>query len=154
MADPFPPMADLVPHRESMRLLSSVLEHSEHRTVCAVEVGTDSPFLTGDGGVPVFVGVEYLAQGVAAHAGLRGWVKGEPPRVGFLIGSRRLDVRGHADFRVGQRLIVEVVRAWGEEELAMFSCRLVDADSQVVVLEGTLSVVQPRSLERFGVRPR
>ena len=154
MAGPFPPVADVMPHRGPMMLLSSVLEHSEGHTVCAVEVNAGSPFVAPDGTVPALVGVEYLAQGVAAHAGLRGWARGEPPRIGFLIGSRRLDFRSHADFRVGQRLIVEVVRAWGEEEFAMFACRLVDAHSGAVVLEGHLNVVQPRSLDRFGVAPR
>jgi predicted hotdog family 3-hydroxylacyl-ACP dehydratase len=133
-----------------MRLLSAVLEHSEDYTVCALEVTADSPFIGPDGTVPALTGLEYMAQGVAAHAGLRAWAKGEPPRVGFLIGARRLDFGHPTPFRIGQRLIVHVTRAWGEEEFAMFACRLSDAESHAVVAEGNLNVVLPRSLERFG----
>ena len=150
-AETFPPVAEILPQRGRMMLLSAVLEHSDEHTVCAVEVGADGPFVTADGAVPALMGIEYMAQCVAAHAGLRGRAKGEEPRVGFLIGARRLDFRSRTGFRVGQRLIVEVTRAWGEEEFAMFACRLRDAGSQAVIVEGHLNVFLPRSLERFGL---
>jgi predicted hotdog family 3-hydroxylacyl-ACP dehydratase len=150
MVKVFPPVSEILPQRAPMMLLSSVLEHSEQHTVCAVEVRLDSPGLDADGTVPVLMGIEYMAQGVAAHAGLRGWANGEGPRVGFLIGARRLEFRRSAGFRVGQRLIVEVTRTWGEEEFAMFECRLLD-DSRAIVVEGHLNVFLPRSLERFGL---
>lgn len=152
MAATFPPVAAILPQRGPMMLLSAVLDHSAQHTVCAVEVGADNPGLAADGTVPALMGLEYMAQGVAAHAGLRGWAQGEGPRVGFLIGARRLDFRSRAGFRVGQRLIVHVTRTWGEEEFAMFACRLVDGATQAVVVEGNLNVFLPRSLERFGVR--
>ena len=153
MGTSFPPVAEVVPQRGRMMLLSSVLEHSDQHTVCAVEVGTDSPFLETGGTVPALIGVEYMAQCVAAHAGLQRWAKGEAPRVGFLIGSRRLDVRSPTGFRAGQRLIVHVRRAWGEEEFAVFACRLIDAPSQAILVQGNLNVFLPRSLDRFGVIP-
>jgi predicted hotdog family 3-hydroxylacyl-ACP dehydratase len=151
MVETFPPVAAILPQRGPMMLLSSVLEHSEAHTVCAVDVRADSPVLAEDGTVPALMGIEYMAQCVAAHAGLRAWMKGEGPRVGFLIGSRRLDFRSQAGFRVGQRLHARATRAWGEEEFAMFACQLIDAPSQAIVLEGNLNVFLPRSLERFGV---
>ncbi len=151
----FPSVADIVPQGGRMMLLSSILEHSEDHTVCAVEVSADTPFVEAGGAVPAVMGVEYLAQCVAAHAGLQAWARGEPPRVGFLIGARRLDLCAPTGFRVGQRLIARVTRTWGEEEFAMFACRLVDAASDAVVVEGNLNVFLPRSLERFqGVSPR
>ena len=149
----FPPVAEILPQRGRMMLLSSVLEHSDDHTACVVDVGADSPFLENDGTVPALIGVEYMAQCVAAHAGLQRWAKGEAPRVGFLIGSRRLDFRSPMGFHVGQRLVVHVTRAWGEEEFAMFACRLIDAGSQAVLVEGNLNVFLPRSLDRFGVIP-
>ena len=153
MGASFPPVAEVLPQRGRMMLLSSVLEHSDHHTVCAVEVGADSPFLETDGTVPALIGVEYMAQCVAAHAGLQRCAKGEEPRVGFLIGARRLDFRSPMGFHVGQRLIVHVTRAWGEEEFAMFACRLIDAPSRAILVEGNLNVFLPRSLDRFGVIP-
>ena len=144
-----PPIAEVLPQRGAMMLLSSVLEHSDDHTVCAVDIGGDSPFVEADGSVPALMGIEYMAQCVAAHAGLQARARGESPRVGFLIGARRLDFRVAAGFRVGQTLIVRVTRAWGEEEFAMFTCRLTDAVSQAVLVEGNLNVFLPRSIERF-----
>ena len=149
MAEPLPPIADVLPHRGSMLLLSSVLEHSEDHTVCAVDVDVETPFAGPEGTVPAMVAIEYMAQCVAAHAGLRARARGEPARIGFLIGSRRLDFRTLGDFRAGRRLIVRATRAWGEEEFAMFSCRLIDAESGAVLVEGRLDVFLPRSLYRF-----
>lgn len=134
-------------------LLSSVLEHSADRTVCTVEVAPETPFLDLRGQVAPWIGVEYMAQCVAAHAGLQARAKGEPVRVGFLIGSRRLDFRTDG-FRLGQRLTVQATRTWGENDFASFACRLIDAGSQALLVEGSLNVVLPQSLERFLQRAR
>ena len=67
-------------------------------------------------------------------------------RTGFLIGSRRIDVRT-SSFRVGQTLTVVATHTWGEQEAAAFACTLRDADSGTILVEGTLSVYRPRTLD-------
>ena len=66
--------------------------------------------------MPAVIGLEYMAQCVAAYAGLTARQGGRPPRIGFLIGCRelRLDVEA---FSVGDRLEVEARRVWGENDL-------------------------------------
>ena len=153
-AEPFPPVAEVLPHRGRMVLLSRVLEHSAKHTVCAVEIGPDAPFLEPGGTVPAWIGVEYMAQCVAAHAGLRARARGEPAKIGFLIGSRRLEFRTDG-FRIGQRLTALATHTWGESESASFACRLLDSGSGALLVEGSLSVFLPQALERFlpGVAP-
>lgn len=143
-----PPVSEVLPQRGRMMLLSAVLEHAASDTVCAIEVGPDSPFLEADGAVAPWIALEYMAQCVAAHAGLDARAKGEPPKVGFLIGSRRLEFRTKG-FRVGQRLTVRATRTWGENEFALFTCRLIDTESQAILVEGNLNVFLPHSIERF-----
>ena len=41
-----------------------------------------------DGQVPAWVGIEYMAQAIAAWAGCRARAAGKPPQLGFLLGSR------------------------------------------------------------------
>ena len=41
-----------------------------------------------DAGVPAWAGVEYMAQTIAAHAGVEARARGEPPAIGFLLGTR------------------------------------------------------------------
>ena len=146
--EPFPPVADVLPHRGRMVLLSRVLEHSVERTVCSVEIDVDAPFLEPTGLVPAWIAVEYMAQCVAAHAGLCARAKGEPVKIGFLIGSRRLEFRTDG-FRVGQVLAVEATHVWGESESALFACRLLAHGSGAPLVEGNLNVFLPDSLEQF-----
>jgi len=146
----FPPVADVLPHRGRMVLLSRILEHSDERTTCSVEIDADAPFVEPTGRVPAWVGVEYMAQCVAAHAGLCARARGEPARIGFLIGSRRLEFRTDG-FQVGQMLVVEATHVWGESESALFACRLLGDGFPSPLVEGNLNVFQPDSFERFVV---
>jgi predicted hotdog family 3-hydroxylacyl-ACP dehydratase len=131
-----------------MILLSRILAHSDTQTACAVDIGPDALFMDRGGRVPAWVGVEYLAQCVAAHAGLCARARGEPVKVGLLIGARRLELHAPG-FAVGQTLTAQATHVWGAHESASFQCRLLDAATEVVLVEGHLSVFQPESLERF-----
>ena len=57
------------------------------------------------GGVPAYVGLEWMAQACGAHVGALARDAGIPVRVGFLLGTREFTI--HAPrFRLGERLIV------------------------------------------------
>jgi predicted hotdog family 3-hydroxylacyl-ACP dehydratase len=134
----FPPVAALVPHKPPMLLLDRVVSYSGDLVRCEVQIRPDSPFLTA-AGVPAIVGLEYMAQTVAAFAGLSAHAKGEAPRIGFLLGSR--DVRIDADaFAVGDRLTVEARRTFGENDLGSFACEV--RRGAEVLLRGNLTVYQ------------
>src|SRR5215831_3762484 len=102
-----PPLRDILPHAGSMILLAAILEHSQESTTCLVTVGEHDVFAAADGAVPAWIGLEYIAQCIAAHGGLHARSLGEEIRIGFLLGSRRLEVRA-SEFRPGQRLAVRV----------------------------------------------
>jgi len=136
-----------------MLLLSRVLEHRLDRTVCAVEVGPNTPFVNADGKVPPWIGVEYMAQCVAAHAGLQARANGGAPRLGVIVGSRRLDFRTDA-FHVRQHLIVDARKSWGDKDAAVFTCHLIDAATGACLVEGSLNVVLSQSGDRFLPPPR
>jgi predicted hotdog family 3-hydroxylacyl-ACP dehydratase len=126
-----------------MVLLSRVLHHEADRTVCAVDIDAQSMFRDAAGNVAAWVGIEYMAQCIAAHAGLLGRASGKPPLMGFLIGSRRIDFHAPG-FRRGQTLEVTADRVWGGAEgLASFDCTLLDASTRAVLAEGRLSCFTP-----------
>ena len=138
----WPSPVDVLPHRPPMVLLDRIVGHETERTVCAVDVTPSTRFLGADACVPAWVGVEYMAQCVAAHAGLVARARGEPVRLGLLIGARRIDF--HTDgFAVGQTVIVTAVHAWGERELASFTCSLTDSATDRVLAEAVMSVYAP-----------
>jgi predicted hotdog family 3-hydroxylacyl-ACP dehydratase len=126
-----------------MVLLSRVLHHEEDHTVCAVEIDAQSIFRDAAGNVAVWVGIEYMAQCIAAHAGLVGRASGKPPQLGLLIGSRCIDFHA-SGFRRGQTLEVIARRVWGGTEgLASFDCTLLDASTRTLLAEGRLNCFTP-----------
>jgi len=137
-SSPWPPIAELVPHRPPMLLLDRVVAHDAESVICEVRIAARSPFVE-DGRIPAVVGIEYMAQCVAAFAGLAARAEGRPPRIGFLLGCRELRLCTDA-FAVGDTLTVEARRTWGDSALGHFICR-VERDGETLV-SGTLNVYQ------------
>jgi predicted hotdog family 3-hydroxylacyl-ACP dehydratase len=134
----FPPVETLVPHRGRMLLVSRVEAHTPTETTCRIDIAADGIAVNEDGSVSAWVALEYMAQTIAAHAGLTAWRLDEPVRLGFLIGSRRVDFAG--GMRAGQSLLATVRHVWGATELAAFDCVLHDAATGALVARGQLSV--------------
>ena len=135
----YPPIVDLVPHRPPMLLLDRVLSYDGERVVCETVLEAGSPFVE-QGHVPAVVAIEYMAQAIAAGAGLSARDRGEETtRMGFLLGCRDLAIAVDS-FQVGDRLTVEARRTWGEKELGRFACKVRRGDE--VLVEGALTVYQ------------
>ena len=135
----YPPIVELVPHRPPMLLLDRVLSYDGDCVVCETVLGPDSPFAE-QGEVPAVVGIEYMAQTIAAGAGLSARDKGDQAgRMGFLLGCRNLSIAVDS-FQVGDRLTIEARRTWGENQIGSFACK-VQRGSEVLV-EGALTVYQ------------
>src|SRR5262249_41560180 len=88
-----PEVAELLPHAGPMRLLERVEQHDGARTCCRVWPAASALFLAADGRVPSWVALEWMAQCAAAHGGLAARARGEAPRAGVLVGSRRICFR-------------------------------------------------------------
>jgi predicted hotdog family 3-hydroxylacyl-ACP dehydratase len=120
-----PPVTELLPHAGSMILIDEVLEASAGRIVARVTLRPTSLFVEGDR-VPALVAIEYMAQTIAAYAGLRARAAGGPPRIGFLLGTRELALEVDA-FAVGDELTIEARHVWGDEQLGSFQCAVLRA---------------------------
>lgn len=119
-----------VPHRGAMCLLDRLVAADDEHALAEVEVPADGLFVR-DGGVPAWVGIEYMAQTVAAWAGARARRAGGAPKVGFLLGSRRYEAQCAA-FPAGATLRVEArCELIGDNGLGMFDCRIVLAGEEV-----------------------
>ncbi len=135
----FPPIIDLLPHRPPMILIDHVVHHEVKKTVCGVTIGPHSLFQDQLGRVPNWIGIEYMAQSVAAHAGLLAHAHGVPIRVGFLLGTRRT-ICYQSRFEQGQALLIQVEPRHGGEPVAIFACTIRDRESGTLCMEGTLNV--------------
>ena len=132
----YPDVARLVPQSGPMCLLSRVVEHSSAHTVCAVDPERSELFRDTQGRVPAWVGLEYMAQCMAAHAGLE--AGGAGPRPALLLGSRRLRISVDS-FPTGGELVVSARHHRGEEGLVAFDCEIRDASGGPALVEGRVN---------------
>jgi predicted hotdog family 3-hydroxylacyl-ACP dehydratase len=134
------PMDAWVPHRGAMSLLDGVEHCDDHTIVARVRVPAAGLFV-GTDGVPAWIGIEYMAQAVAAWSGARACAGGGSPRIGYLLGSRRYEAAEPA-FEAGAELqVFAQCELMGDNGLGMFECRITQAGR--VLASGRLSVFEP-----------
>lgn len=133
---------EVLPHAAPMILIDEIIEFSPEKMVTALTIPRaglfNDPAMNGD--VPAWVGIEYMAQTVAAHAGCLARLAGGVPSIGFLLGTRKFDSNVSA-FPVGTRLIVsadEVMR--GDNGMAVFECRI---EGEGIVVSARINGFQP-----------
>jgi predicted hotdog family 3-hydroxylacyl-ACP dehydratase len=138
-----PPVAELLPHAGPVVLLDRVIAHDAETTVCAVTLRPGSLLAEPDGSVPAYAGIEYMAQCIAAHAGLLEREAGRAPRPGFLLGARAVEIHV-VRLGLGQSLEIRAQRVWGEASgMVSFDCSVRDRDTGARLLCGRLSCFLP-----------
>ena len=116
----------VLPHAAPMILLDDVVRIGETSVQGSVRIGEDSLFYEAPMGVPSYVGIEYIAQTVAAHAGMVAHDSGYPVRVGFLLGTRRYAC-SMPHFPLGALLTVHVAAVYEAPRICKFSGTISDA---------------------------
>lgn len=144
----FAEVRELVPHTGDMVLLERVLA-ADGESVCAeVTIGPDTMFCDGTG-VGSWVGIEYMAQAIAIHGGHLARQRGEPVKIGFLLGARRYQCSVPL-FALGSVLHVHAHHAMqGDNGLAAFECRIEDATSGACLASATITVFEPNNVDDF-----
>ena len=136
----------LVPHSGPMVLLDRVISADENSLCAEVIIHADGIFCAAEG-VGAWVGMEYMAQAIAAYVGYRAQLRGEPVKIGFLLGARRYEC-SRPLFALGSVLRVYVRRVWQSENgLGSFECRIDDPEGQVAT--AMLTVFQPEHAHDF-----
>jgi len=145
VTEPLPPIDALLPQTGPMRLLESVLAHDAESTRCLIDPVRSVLFRDGSGRVPAWVGIEYMAQCIAAHGGLRARARGEAPHPRLLLGSRRLVFRCDG-FERAPLLQVTARHAAGRSRMLAFECSVLHPDTGRPLVEGRLHVLAARDL--------
>jgi len=148
-AEAFPPIGALIPHAAGMLLLDRVVSHSAGETVCATSADRSALFASPDGSVPSWVGIEYIAQCAAVHGELAERRRGEAPRPGLLLGTRRLELHAEA-FAPGDPLEVAVRHHRGESGLVAFDAAIRSLSSGRTLVEGRVNLYLFRNWSEFG----
>ena len=139
-----PDIRSLLPHSGSMVLLDRVIAADEESVCAEVRIRENSLFFSA-GGVGAWVGMEYMAQAIGAYAGYNAKLRGDPIRIGFLLGTRRYQC-SQPLFALGSLLKIYARRIFQSENgLASFDCHIDDENGQLA--SATVTVFQPADAE-------
>ena len=141
-----PDIARLLPHERPMMLLDRLLAGDDHGVSCEARPRGDGLFDDGAGAVPAYLGLEYMAQAVAAFSGLRAYRHGREPSLGFLLGSRHFRTNV-ASLPCGQPLTVSAQQlVQSTNGMASFECRV---EGEAILQTARLSVYEPAEPARY-----
>jgi predicted hotdog family 3-hydroxylacyl-ACP dehydratase len=118
------PIAELLPHAGDMILLDAVLRFSEEDVETRLTVRPGGLFNQADGSLPAWVGIELMAQSVAAYAGCQARQTGVPVALGFLLGTRNFQCNVEC-FPAGSELHIQAQRSLQDDNgMGVFECHL------------------------------
>lgn len=146
MADltcPITDIAPLVPHSGEMILLDRITDFGSDFLVAESEIRPEH-ILIKHGKLATYAGIEIMAQGVAAWAGCMAQQAGEPVRLGYLLGTRKLHLHSQT-IPIGTKLQIQIKMSIQDATgFGVFDCQLIDLAAQRVILEGALNVFSPK----------
>lgn len=111
------PCIDLLPHRAPLLLAGELLEREPGRARLRAVVGEDNPFVDAAGRLDGAAVIELAAQATAALKGYEARLRGEPVKIGYLVGIRDFELGPPA--RVGDELDLAVQVDFAMEQAAL-----------------------------------
>jgi predicted hotdog family 3-hydroxylacyl-ACP dehydratase len=100
------------------------------------------------GAVPPWVGIEYMAQAMAALTGILGLEeRGEAPKIGFLLGTRKY-LNMIDRYSAGRTYTVEVAALFQDESVGSFRCEI-RGPGGAVCATAEISAFAPEDAEAF-----
>ncbi len=115
-------ITELVPHSGSAVLIDEVVSFDAVGLTAQSTITPGGLYSQADGSLPAWLGLEIMAQAVAAWAGCQARSQARPVKLGFLLGTRRYEC--HVDsFPAGSRLDVRVACAMQDDAgMGTFAC--------------------------------
>lgn len=139
--------SELLPHRAGMLLMDRATEGDETGITGVATVRSENLFCD-NGVLGSWVLIEYMAQTMAMWTSWNARQKGLPPPVGFLLGTRRLELFTDT-VAVGSRLTCKANRVFVSEDdgLAQFQCE-VYCENQLLA-KAAINAFEPKNPEKF-----
>ncbi|AYC34594.1 3-hydroxylacyl-ACP dehydratase [Pseudomonas cavernae] len=134
------PLAELLPHAGDMILIDELLTCSEEAVETRLCVRPGGLFSQADGSLPAWVGLELMAQSVAAYAGYQARLAERPVELGFLLGTRKFECNVER-FPAGSELRIRGLRSLQDDNgMGVFECHL---EGDGIAASARLNVFRP-----------
>ncbi len=139
--------AQILPHEGRMLLIDELIEQHDGGIVTALTIRPDTVLCDGVTGVPVWVGMEYMAQTACAYSGVNQAREGKPPSISLLLGTRSYQAQVPV-FKLGTRLIISATLVMrDDDDLAVFNCSITDEATGAPLASGDIKAIRPRDLQ-------
>lgn len=122
------PIADLMPQSGSMILIDKITQIDDNSITTQVKVRDDGLFSFSNKTVPGWVGIEYMAQTIAAFSGYHCKLIGEPIRLGLLLGTRQFD-SNHPHYQC-------------ETLLNIHAYKIIESANEMCVFDSTIEIAE------------
>jgi predicted hotdog family 3-hydroxylacyl-ACP dehydratase len=140
MRDDLISLDELIAHRDPMRLVDRLVEISETHAIAEADIRQGSLFFSADRNVPAYVGLEMMAQTIAAIDGKTQRNAGRPPKIGFLLGCRRYNAASSV-FAEGDLLTIFANMVFTDGAMFSFDCRIARGGAEIA--NASLNVYAP-----------
>jgi predicted hotdog family 3-hydroxylacyl-ACP dehydratase len=142
------PIEAIIPHRGTMLLIDAVTAFSDETLSARATVRADAWYADADGAMPAWIGIELMAQAIAAHVALCAMRGGGRARPGVLLGSRSYKALQPAFASGGAPLTIRVTELLRSEEgHGAYECTL--HQDEVLCAEAVIKVFQPPDFQSF-----
>jgi predicted hotdog family 3-hydroxylacyl-ACP dehydratase len=142
-----PSIEDVLPHRGNMLLIDCLIEFNNESTIAEYSPKSDAWYLDAEGNMPAWIGIELMAQTVAAHVGVLKRCEGKPQKNGVLVGTRRYR-SSIPSFASNVPLRICVAIAYQDPSgLAAYDCNITCSDN--ILAEATVKVFEPDDFQTF-----
>jgi len=135
-------LLSIMPHRGRMLLLTKVNGYDLKEESIEAEYHINSDCLFYDSaadGVPAWVGFEFIAQTVSAYMGIKTRARGEPVKIGFILGVSQMRM-GLPFFKTGSIIVIKAKEFECMDPLYIYKGEIfIDGK---MVLEGKLTVME------------
>lgn len=142
------PIEKVLPHVHPMILVNELVDYSDSTGSCLVNISPTSVFYDEKrDAVPACIGIEYLAQTIAAHASANKLDAGNTVKVGFLVSTKNYKA-SVSHFSNGDELVTHVSRIFKEPNgLGAFECSIKRGEQ--LLIEATINVFEPEDATKF-----
>ena len=143
--------AELLPHQSPMIFISDVLSFDlkEGALVARTHIQkSDVLYQAALNGVPSYAALEYMAQSIGCFVGLYDLENGRKPGVGFVLGSRKLQIY-HPVFLLNEDYDIRVKVLFCDENLASFECIMYNEKTNEEFANAIINAYRPDDIDTF-----
>jgi predicted hotdog family 3-hydroxylacyl-ACP dehydratase len=142
------PIEALLPHRGMMLLLDHVSAFTPDTVTAWAQIKSDAWYADAHGAMPVWIGIELMAQAIAAHVSIASAWLGKPPRPGVLLGTRRYQAHVSA-FASSAPLRIDAHEVLRDEQAGYGAYECAISCAGVPYAEAVVKVFQPDDFPSF-----